>query len=373
MKDFRDWKILCGLILVGTLTLETYGFAEDVAPTEPATAANPLEGIVPIPAFYYTPETAVAAGGVLIYYWRDRHDDPDTKPSQIKPIVIGTTKKQLITSLLISKRRDNGREHLSVFLRYRRYPDKIWALGPRSEATSEEDYSCNIQFAEALWEHAIGKDWMFGPLATLGSYKVTERNELGMLTGSDIVGGKGSKTYSAGVQLAQDTRNNLFSPDKGNLIVLRSSRFEHIGESLSPYNETSIDMRTYIPVVKDHALALRVFAQWQNGDVPFRELASLGGPDRMRGYYEGRFRDKSAAIAEGEYRFPLGNNFRGALFGSVGNVGRDLGAMNKSPLKQSYGGGVRYVVDPAEKIAIRVDYGKTSESEGFYIQLNEAF
>lgn len=360
---------MCGVVLVSEAL--AYGAEEPTSPQP--TEEKPLSGFVPIPALYYTPETAVAAGGVLIYYWRNKEDSPETKPSQIKPIVIATTKKQLITSLLISKRSDNGREHLSAFLRYRRYPDKIWALGPKSKSESEEDYSCNIQFAEVLWEFDSGLGWMVGTVGTIGSYKVTERNESGLLTSQEIVGAKGAKTYSLGFQLAQDTRDNLFSPEKGNLITIRSSRFEHIEEKLSPYSESFVDFRKYFPVASGHSIATRIFSQWQQGDVPFRELSSLGGPDRMRGYYEGRFRDKAAGIAEGEYRFPIGNNFRGALFGAVGNVGSDLSSITKTTAKKSYGGGVRYVVDTREKIAIRVDYGKTSQSEGFYIQLNEAF
>jgi hypothetical protein len=370
-------EILALILALATTpaTSSAYAADEDSNGISNSTSANdkPSSGFVPIPALYYTPETALAAGGVLIYYSRHKDDSPETKPSQIKPIIIGTSKKQLITSLLISQRWNNGRDHFSFFGRYRRYPDKIWELGTNSQRNTEEDYSCNIQFAEFFWEHAVGLGWMAGPIASIGSYSITKRNESGLLTSDTIVGGKGARTLSLGLQLGQDSRDNLFSPVSGSLISIRMSHYQDIENKPSNYKEAQLEVRKYIPLFENQTMALRFFAQWQNGAVPFRELSSIGGPDRMRGFYEGRYRDKSAMVAEGEYRFPIWDHFRGAIFSSAGNVGTDLDKIFKDSVKTSFGGGLRYVVDPREKISIRIDYGKTRESEGLYVQLNEAF
>ena len=42
-------------------------------------------------------------------------------------------------------------------------------------------------------------------------------------------------------------------------------------------------------------------------------------------------------------------------------------------IKAAVGGGVRYVIKEKEGISIRVDLGRTTESAGLYVQLNEAF
>jgi outer membrane protein assembly factor BamA len=341
-------------------------------------------GIVPIPALYYTPETALAAGGLLIYYFRNDDDPEGAKPSQIKPLVITTQKKQLITSLLLSRRWNGGKDHLSVFSRYRRYPDKIWGTGPDTTSSMEEDYSANLASVEVSWERALDIDaaswltgwidgWSAGPVAVYGGYKITKKEAGGLVADGDLTGAEGSRTGGFGILMSRDTRDNLFAAAAGVFDSLRIVHVAHLDGDHRPYDEVQFEARRYFSVADSSVLVARLFAQGQDGDVPFRDLSSLGGPDRMRGYYEGRYRDKFALIGEGEYRFPVWWRLRGAVFASAGNVAGKMNDITSTPARYSVGGGVRAVVDERERIAIRVDYGKTPESEGLYVQLNEAF
>ncbi len=349
-------------------------FAASSPATSPATnLAAAKSGFVPIPALYYTPETAVAAGGLFIYFFRNDDDPADAKPSQVKPLVILTEKKQLITSLLLSRRWNGGKDHASIFSRYRQYPDKFWGVGPRTTSAMEEDYAANIVMVEASWEHATSFGWSVGPVVIQSAYQVTETAADGVVASGVLTGSDGARSGGLGMLLTRDSRDNLFAPVSGVFDSVRFIHYEHMNSSDRPFNEIQVDARRYLDVAEAQVFVLRLFAQGQIGDVPFRELASLGGPDRMRGYYEGRYRDKVAVIGEAEYRFPVWGRFRGAGFGSVGNVAKDLGQISKTPAKYSIGGGIRFVVDENERIAIRVDYGKTTESDGLYVQLNEAF
>jgi hypothetical protein len=54
--------------------------------------------------------------------------------------------------------------------------------------------------------------------------------------------------------------------------------------------------------------------------IPFTELAYLGGDHPMAGYYEGRLRDRSAAVATASYSWPIGPWIDGNLQIAVGNV-----------------------------------------------------
>lgn len=55
-------------------------------------------------------------------------------------------------------------------------------------------------------------------------------------------------------------------------------------------------------------------------EVPFSELVTLGGAGPMRGFYPGRLRDKSAAVATLKYRWPIWVWLDGSLQAAVGNV-----------------------------------------------------
>jgi hypothetical protein len=336
-------------------------------------SAKAKSGFIPIPAVYYTPETAVAAGGLFIYYFRNDDDPAEAKPSQIKPIVILTEKKQLITSLLLSRRWNGGKDHLSIFSRYRRYPDKIWGVGPRTTPAMEEDYSSNIASVEASWERETSFGWSLGPVAIQSAYQVTTLAPDGALASGALTGSEGARSGGVGMLFTRDTRDNLFAPMAGAFDTLRLIHFKPMNSRDRPYNDVQLEARRYFNLTGAQVFGFRLFCQGQNGDVPFRELASIGGPDRMRGYYEGRYRDKVSVIGEAEYRFPIWGRFRGAGFASAGNVAGTIDQIAATPAKYSVGGGIRFVVDEDERIGIRVDYGKSPESEGMYVQLNEAF
>jgi hypothetical protein len=69
-------------------------------------------------------------------------------------------------------------------------------------------------------------------------------------------------------------------------------------------------------------LALQAVATMTAGDVPFYMLAQLGGPNVMRGDYEGRYRDRELLAVQLEYRFPILWRFGGTAFAGIGMVRR---------------------------------------------------
>jgi hypothetical protein len=73
-----------------------------------------------------------------------------------------------------------------------------------------------------------------------------------------------------------------------------------------------------------------------NASVPFTELATLGGSYPMRAFYPGRLYDRSAAVAELAYRWPVWIWLDGAMRFEVGNVfGPDLRGFDPGLLRFS--------------------------------------
>ena len=93
----------------------------------------------------------------------------------------------------------------------------------------------------------------------------------------------------------------------------------------------------------------------------------------MRGYYEGRYRDKKLLAMQTEYRIPIIWRFGAALFAGAGDVAPALSKFNLSSVKPSYGFGLRYLFDPVEKMCIRIDFGFGKGTSGMYITANEAY
>jgi hypothetical protein len=123
------------------------------------------------------------------------------------------------------------------------------------------------------------------------------------------------------------------------------------------------------------AIALGVFAQASVGSMPFYLLPTLGGTDTLRGYVDGRWRDRAAWQAAAEYRFwviPRGvsitRNVRIerlglALFYEIGAVAEDVGAIFRSRVAQSYGFGLRVGLERAA--IFRLDLGFSDDGSNF--------
>jgi hypothetical protein len=89
-------------------------------------------------------------------------------------------------------------------------------------------------------------------------------------------------------------------------------------------------------------LAVRFADPLGSGEVPFDELASLGGEPLMRGFIGGRLRDRSAAVATLGWRFPLWPYLEAHTEVACGSVwGAHLDGLSSDDLRLSFGGGIR--------------------------------
>jgi len=107
------------------------------------------------------------------------------------------------------------------------------------------------------------------------------------------------------------------------------------------------------------------------GNAPFFNMAQLGGTRRLRGYFEGKFRDKHLLLAQAELRQEGFGRFGGVAFAGMGTV---FGSAGESLEWRPNGGiGLRYQLDKKQKLNIRADYGFGVKSQGFYLTFGEAF
>lgn len=192
------------------------------------------------------------------------------------------------------------------------------------------------------------------------------------------LGSNGSTNLGLGLGLVRDDRHNVLNVRDGffsEVALLHSNPAWG-----STFNFTSVltDTRIYKPMGKRNVLAAQLLGQFNFGDVPFNQLAQMGGESIMRGYYYGRFRDNHQVAAQVEYRFlpiPLGFTDRigAAAFAGTGTVFNDLNQVTLPNFKFSAGAGLRFLLFPKKDIWTRLDYAVTNEGGGFYLFIGEAF
>jgi hypothetical protein len=111
----------------------------------------------------------------------------------------------------------------------------------------------------------------------------------------------------------------------------------------------------------------------QLGNPPFRMMALMGSDVHMRGYYQGRYRDRNYHTAQAEVRYPIYKWLRGVAFAGLGDIAAKPLQFGRLP-KPSAGAGLRILVDKAESTYMRFDYALGSKgNQGFYIGFGEAF
>jgi hypothetical protein len=101
----------------------------------------------------------------------------------------------------------------------------------------------------------------------------------------------------------------------------------------------------FLDVYKQRVFGLQFIVDFADpltseSQIPFTELASLGGSRPMRGFLQNRLLGRSSAVAEIEYRWPIWVFLDGLLNYSVGNVfGKHLEGFEMDRLRQSFGFG----------------------------------
>jgi outer membrane translocation and assembly module TamA len=94
----------------------------------------------------------------------------------------------------------------------------------------------------------------------------------------------------------------------------------------------------------------------------------------MRGFFEGRFRDKHYLAAQAEWRQPVYKRIHASAFIAAGEVASSLSSFSNRRIKVAGGGGIRLLLNPKESVFVRFDYAWNNEgSGGFYIRIYDAF
>ena len=100
-------------------------------------------------------------------------------------------------------------------------------------------------------------------------------------------------------------------------------------------------------------------------------MSTLGGSYSMRGYYEGRYRDKSAIDLCVELRQHVWRRNGVVLWVGAGTVFPKFSAMRWGHILPNYGVGYRW--EFKKKVNVRLDLGFGRGQTGFIFSINEAF
>lgn len=328
--------------------------------------------ILALPIVFYSPDTrwGFGASGILTFYTNKN------APGRRSSITFGgayTQLKQVLFYAPFQVYFNQDRWWLYGELGYYRYVYNFFGIGNDGPTDYLEKYDATYPRLRLSAMRKVGRHSYLGLRYAFDDFKITLRDSTAQLATAGITGADDGRVSGIGVVYNFDSRDQLFSPEKGWLIeVLAYTEGKATGSDFS-YSRFSADVARYFPILKKHVLALNAVGVVTTGDAPFHQLATLGGTKRLRGYFDGRFRDKRLLLLQGEYRLPLFWRFGATAFGGAGWVGSEKEAIRSTFVHWNAGAGLRIALDRRQKINLRLDYGFGKGESGFYLTVGEAF
>ncbi len=326
------------------------------------------------PYAYYTPETQLAfgAGGIYIFY---TGDEKDLLPSQIGFGGYYTSNNQYKLSLSNAFYFFDNTLYFSVPVSYGLYVNKYWGVGDDTPERPNAAYAQRT-FSTSLTAEIPLKFFTAdrtGIIFDLDVTEIADRRDNELLQDETLPGYDGGSIFGIGGDLLWDSRDNIFFPNKGGYQYFKAIIYPN---GMSDFNFASFefDVRQYYSFSEDHVLAGNFYLQGVTGDTPFYKLPALGGQNRMRGYFNGRYRDNLYMMLQMEYRQYVYKRLGFVVFGGLGNVSDGILDFDMGNLKYSVGGGLRFLFNPKQKVNLRMDIGIGQEGNtGIYFGIQEAF
>ena len=323
-----------------------------------------------IPAVTYSPETSLGLGLRAIKVFRHKDKDPSVlRPSSLPITFLYTLNNQLIFTTELELWTNENKEYLNARLELANFPFKFFGIGNEVSSIDGEFYTTRYAYLHLNYERMVAKGLYIGPRYEFRIDDISRRVPGGLLESSQVPGFDGQRISGLGILLNHDTRDNIFQPQKGWFNQISWMKFSELFGSNFQYDQLVFDVRKYLRTYNSQVLAIQSWWSFTHGNAPFQQISLIGGSDRMRGFFEGRFRDNHAMVQQLEYRMPVYRNLSMVLFGHAGQVADRPKNFNVRNLRYGTGFGFRYKLN-GDGLNIRLDIA-IGDQRAFYFGLNE--
>lgn len=335
----------------------------------------------------YTPEASFGVGGAVLASFRFNKNDTLSQrsflPAGLNLSVNGTIVVAGAGTFFFNE----NKFRIYVNYGYRNEPAHYYGVGfDKAEQTNRSDSTTLFHrsyfqlYPRFVWE--IRPNFYLGTLFDVNFTKVSDVNPV---MEADPYFMKFKRKYhniGLGGLIQYDTRDDVATPTRG---MLLSTNFKFYGKYLGGsynYEILELEYRQFKNVFRPRStLAWIAKTQIGMGNIPFTELPTFGSPFDLRGYYMGKYRDKSMAYGIVEYRHMFGSQaaYKSGNFwakcGFVTWIG--TGTLGKSPIdwnkwKLNFGAGLRIQMQPGKNF--RLDVGnEPGQGMQIYMNMTEAF
>lgn len=266
----------------------------------------------------------------------------------------------------------HDRFRLDYKLNLSTFTTSFWGIGYANADidANKTDYRRNRINAMARFMVKLTNNTYLGPLI---NYQVNQARGVDQ-TYSYLWQGQNKTihTYTAGLSFTYDSRDFMLNATKGMFLQIDQTftpRF--FGNKGHGYSTTEATFSAYKKAWKGAVIAGELHGMFNYGHTPWTMLAQVGSNDRMRGYYEGRYRDNNVIEGQLELRQHIKGRSGVVAWVALANAFNNFD--NIAWRRTLPNGGVGYRWEFKKRINIRIDYGFTRNGGGLIFNINEAF
>lgn len=336
----------------------------------------------------YTPEASFGVGGAVLASFRMNKQDTISQrsflPAGLNLSINGTIVVAGAGTFFFNE----NRFRIYMNYGYRNEPSHYYGKGfekaenlERGDSTTRFHRSYFQLYPRFVWE--VRPHFYLGGLFDLNYTKVSDVNPV--MEEDPYFQQFKRKYFNVGIGglIQYDTRDDVATPTRGMLLGANFKLFGKYWGGAYNYEIIELEYRQFKNVFRPRStLAWIAKSQIGLGDIPFTELPTFGSPFDLRGYYMGKYRDKSMAYGIVEYRHMFGSSakYKSGNFwakcgfvawGGTGTIGETPFDWNK--WKLNFGAGLRFQMQPGKNF--RLDVGKEPGQPGMqvYMNMTEAF
>ena len=172
-----------------------------------------------------------------------------------------------------------------------------------------------------------------------------------------------------GLKLEYDSRDVPTNPYSGRMFDASILFNEQSAGTDSNYQSYSLSYRSYHEISKSLVLAWEIEGCSKTSSVPLWDACMI----QLRGFSATDYLGKSSGFGQVEARWHLSKRWGLVGFAGAGLITETFSERRENEVIPSYGFGVRFMVLPAERVNLRLDYGFSTDSNAIHLSVGEVF
>ena len=176
------------------------------------------------------------------------------------------------------------------------------------------------------------------------------------------------EAVSLGPSVEFDSRDTLNAPQQGRFFKFSALATRSIGSSDLSYEAYDLEIRSYHQLANPLVFAWRLQACTRDDNAELWDACQIG----LRGFATTDYMGQSSMLGEVEARWQFSKRWGAVAFAGTGTVDEAFRVSGDDDVL-SYGIGVRWMVSPKNRVNVRLDYGRSRDSDALHLFVGEAF